>query len=93
MNANNARKGKTKHLRNVKDYALCGFSSCPDPFLECQRFVNLAVHFIRARSSLILLGIRLLLAMVTLQYFSKYVGNTEELNVRARMQFRYPIVA
>jgi len=26
-----------------------------DPFLKCQRFVNLAVHFIRARNSLILL--------------------------------------
>jgi len=35
-----------------------GFLSCPDPFLKCQRFVNLAVHFIRARSSLILHGSR-----------------------------------
>ena len=37
-----------------KDYAFRGFSPCPDPFLECQRFMNLAVHFIRTRSSLIL---------------------------------------
>ena len=33
-----------------KDYAFRGFPLCPDPFLECQRFMNLAVYFIRARS-------------------------------------------
>jgi len=42
-----------------KDYALNSrfreFPSCSDPFLECQRFMNFAVHFIRAKSSLILL--------------------------------------
>jgi len=27
------------------------FSSCSDPFLECQRFVNLAVHFISEEQS------------------------------------------
>jgi len=37
----------------IKD-AFRGFSPCPNPFLECQRFVNLAVYFIRTRSSLIL---------------------------------------
>ena len=36
--------------------AFRGFLLCPDPFLECQRFMNLAVYFIRARSSLIGLG-------------------------------------
>jgi len=30
------------------------FPPCPDSFLECKRFVNLAVHFIRVRSNLIL---------------------------------------
>ena len=35
-----------------KDYTFRGFLSYP--FLECQRFVNLAVHFIRTRSSLLL---------------------------------------
>ena len=37
-----------------KDYAFRRFLPCPDPFLECQRFVNFAVLFINARSSLIL---------------------------------------
>jgi len=37
-----------------KDYAFRGFSLCPDPFLKCQRFMNLVIYFIRAMSSLIL---------------------------------------
>jgi len=37
-----------------KDYVFRGFLLYPDPFLEYQPFMNLAVHFIRARSSLIL---------------------------------------
>jgi len=39
------------HDAFYKDYA---FPPYPDPFLECQGFVNLAIHFIRARNSLIL---------------------------------------
>jgi len=37
-----------------KDYAFCGFLLCPDSFLECQRFVNLAVHFIKVSIRLFL---------------------------------------
>ena len=40
-----------QQLYFYKDYTFCGFPPCLDPFLECQRFMNLAVHF-RARSSL-----------------------------------------
>jgi len=42
-----------KIILRYKNYAFRG-SDPPDPFLECQRFVNLTVYFIRARSSLIL---------------------------------------
>jgi len=37
-----------------KNYAFREFSSCSDPFLECQYSVNLVIHFIRMKSSLIL---------------------------------------
>ena len=47
-----------------------GFLPCPDPFLECQRFVNL--HFIRARSSLILF-----FRIVPLLYITLFVGMVE----------------
>ena len=43
----------TRNYLLHKDYAFREFLPCPDLFLECQRFVNLAVHFISARSSLI----------------------------------------
>jgi len=39
---------------SFKDYAFREFPPCPDSFLECQRFVNLTIHFNRARSSLFL---------------------------------------
>jgi len=65
----------SSHIDNkfsvFKDYTFRGFLPCPDPFLECQRFVNLAVHFItRRQPDTILqfdtawLRIRLLLALM-----------------------------
>jgi len=35
---------KKKKINWIKDYAFRGFLLYPDPFLECQRFVNLALH-------------------------------------------------
>jgi len=43
---------REKYKVFYKDYAFREFSPYPDPFLEWQSFMNLAVHFIRTRSNL-----------------------------------------
>ena len=47
---------------------------CPDPFLECQHFVKLTIYFIRARSSLTELFLRVVLFL----YITLLVGEKEE---------------
>ena len=66
-----------------KNYAFCGFRPCPDPFLERQRFVNLAVHFIRARSSLIL-SCSSRPFLFILHYLLEWWGGRRQLWVRRR---------
>jgi len=69
---NKATNFFVKNNPNVKDYAFRGFLPYQDPFLECQHFVNLAVYFIRARSSL-----TLFLRVVPLLYITLLVGVVE----------------
>jgi len=69
---------RRKKNKKFKDYAFCGFLLCPDSFLECQCFVNLAVHFIRARSSLILFSEQLRSPSGTVLYITLLSGGKEE---------------